>query len=386
MIYLDHAATTVPRDEARQALDRWLDPRSMVGNASSAHTAGRRARLAVEQAREQIAAALGASPADVVFTSGGTESDNLALKGLAWAAAERGRRHLVTSAVEHPAVLDSLRWLAEHDGFTLSVVPPQRDGRVDVERVLGGVREDTAVVSVMAANNELGAVNDVATLGRALRERGIAFHVDAVQAYATLDVDVSAWPVDALALSAHKFGGPGGVGVAYLRRGVPVVPLLHGGGQDRGVRSGTFAAALDAACAAAAVAAAAERSELKARLAVLAERLASAFTEVGGVRRNGPNDHAWRLPSHVHVSVQGVDAEALLFALDQAGLCVSTGSACHSGANKASHVLAATGLDDLASVRASLGWTTTSGDIDAAAAIFAEAVAKLRSVGGGGVA
>lgn len=385
MIYLDHAATTVPRDEARHALARWLDPQLGLGNASSAHAAGRRARLAVEEAREQIAAALGASPNDVVFTSGGTEADNLAVKGLAWAAAERGRRHLVTSAVEHPAVLDSVRWLAEHDGFTLTVVPPRRDGRVDVERVLAAVRDDTAVVSIMAANNELGAVNDIATLGSALRERGVACHVDAVQAYATLHVDVSAWPVDALALSAHKFGGPGGVGVAYLRRGVPIVPLLHGGGQDRGVRSGTFAAALDAACAAAATAAATDRSALNARLIVLADRLAAGFAAVGGVRRNGPGDPAWRLASHVHVSVQGVDAEALLFGLDQAGLCVSTASACHSGANRASHVLTATGLDDLASVRASLGWTTTKEDIEAAAETFAEVVGKLRAAGGGGV-
>ncbi len=385
MIYLDHAATTVPRDEARQTLDRWLDPSSELGNASSAHAAGRRARVAVEEARERIAGVLGAAPGDVVFTSGGTEADNLAMKGLAWAAAGCGRRHLVTSAVEHPAVLDSARWLAQHDGFRLTVVPAQRDGRVDVERVLAAVRDDTAVVSVMAANNELGAVNDVAALGRALRERGVAYHVDAVQAYPTLNVDVSAWPVDALALSAHKFGGPGGVGVAYLRRGVPVVPLLHGGGQDRGVRSGTFAAALDAACAAAAVVAAADRSSLTARLGVLADRLAAGFAEVGGVRRNGPSDPAWRLPSHVHVSVQGVDAEALLFALDQAGLCVSTGSACHSGTNKASHVLSATGLDGLASVRASLGWTTRPEEIDTAAGIFGEVVGKLRAAGGGGL-
>ncbi|MDQ3931385.1 MAG: cysteine desulfurase, partial [Actinomycetota bacterium] len=385
MIYLDHAATTVPRDESRAVLGRWLDPQAGLGNASSAHAAGRRARLVVEEAREQIAAALGASPNDIVFTSGGTEADNLAVKGLAWAAAERGRRHLVTSAVEHPAVLDSVRWLAQHDGFTLTVVPPQFDGRVEVERVLAAVRDDTAVVSVMAANNELGAINDVAALGGALRERGVSCHVDAVQAYASLDVDVTAWPIDALALSAHKFGGPGGVGIAYLRRGVPVVPLSHGGGQDRGVRSGTFAAALDAACAAAATAAAADRPTLRGRLRELAERLATGLMEVGGVRHNGPAEPDWRLASHVHVSVQGVDAEALLFALDQAGLCVSTGSACHSGANRASHVLAATGLDDLASVRASLGWTTTRDQIDAAVEIFAEAVRKLRAVGGGGV-
>ncbi|MBW3578616.1 MAG: cysteine desulfurase [Actinobacteria bacterium] len=385
MIYLDHAATTVPRPEARAALARWLDPDARLGNASSAHTAGQAARVAVEEARERIAQVLGASPADIVFTSGGTEADNLAVKGLAWAGAQAGRRHLVVSAVEHPAVLDSARWLAAGQGFTLTEVAPQRDGRVDVEQVLAAVRDDTAVVAVMAANNELGSVNDVATLGTALRDRGVRLHVDAVQAFATCQVDVAAWPVDGLALSAHKFGGPGGVGVAYLRRGVPVVPVLHGGGQDRGVRSGTFAAALDAACAAAVTAAAADRVAVHERLMALSARLAHGLLAITGVRRNGPADPACRLSSHVHVSIEGVDGEALLFALDRAGVCASTGSACHSGANRASHVLVATGLDDLASLRLSLGWTTTEDDVDAALSIIADAVAHLRAAGGGGL-
>ncbi|MDP9021115.1 MAG: cysteine desulfurase [Actinomycetota bacterium] len=385
MIYLDHAATTVPRPEARAALARWLHPDARLGNASSAHTAGQAARVAVEEARERIAQVLGASPADIVFTSGGTEADNLAVKGLAWAGAQAGRRHLVVSAVEHPAVLDSARWLASDQGFTLTEVAPQRDGRVDVEQVLAAVRDDTAVVAVMAANNELGSVNDVATLGTALRDRGVRLHVDAVQAFATSEVDVAAWPVDGLALSAHKFGGPGGVGVAYLRRGVPVVPVLHGGGQDRGVRSGTFAAALDAACAAAVTAAAADRDALHERLMALSARLADGLLAITGVRRNGPADPAHRLSSHVHVSIDAVDGEALLFALDRAGVCASTGSACHSGANRASHVLVATGLDDLASLRLSLGWTTTEDDVDAALSIIADAVAELRAVGGGGL-
>jgi cysteine desulfurase len=383
MIYLDHAATTVPRPEARDALARWLDVG--VGNASSAHAAGRRARLAVEEAREQVASMLGADPGEIVFTSGGTEADNLAVKGIAWAGADRGRRHLVTTAIEHPAVLDSVHWLAEHDGFTLTIVTPETDGRVDVGRVLDAVREKTALVSVMVANNELGAVNDIAALGEGLRERDVPFHVDAVQAFATLDLDLGAWPVDVLALSAHKYGGPGGVGVCYLRRGVAVTPLSHGGGQDRGVRSGTFAAALDAACGAATVAAASDRPALRSRLRDLTGRLADRLLEVDGIRRNGPTDPADRLSSHVHVSVAGVDGEALLFALDRAGVCVSTGSACHSGANTASHVLAATGLDDLASLRLSLGWTSTVAEVEKAAEIITETIADLRAVGGGSV-
>lgn len=384
MLYLDHAATTVPRPEARAALDRWLAPGT--GNASSAHEAGRRAREAVEDARERIATAIGAGPHEIVFTSGGTEADNLALKGLAWAGAERGNRHLVTTAIEHPAVLDAARWLAQRDGFRLDVVPAEADGRVDVERVLAVVGTGTAVVSVMTANNELGAVNDIATLGGELRGRGVAFHTDAVQAFPTLDVDVEAARVDAAALSAHKFGGPGGVGVCYLRRGLAVVPLHHGGGQDRGVRSGTFAAALDAACGAAVDAAVAERADLRTRLAGLTDALAGRLLDLGGVRRNGPADPAHRLASHLHLSIEGIDGEALLFALDRVGVCASTGSACHSGANRASHVLAAVGLDDLASLRLSLGWTSTRDEVERAGDRIAEQITALRAVGGGAVA
>ena len=385
-VYLDHAASTVPRPAAREALLRWVDPDGVAANASSTHGAGRAVRTAVEEAREQVAAALGAHPQDVVFTSGGTEADNLAVKGIAWAGAEEGRRHLLTTAVEHPAVLEAARWLADHDAFDLTIVPPDTDGRVDPGRVLDAVRDDTALVSVMTANNELGAVNDVATIGAALRERGVPFHTDAVQAFATLDVDVAAWKVDALALSAHKFGGPHGVGVAYLRRGVPVVPLLHGGGQDRGVRSGTFAAGLAAACGAAVQAAANDRSDLRRRLAALADRLAAGLTAVPGVTRNGPGEPDDRLCSHVHVSIDDVDGEALTFALDRAGVQVSAGAACGAGAQKASHVLAAAAIGGDAAVRFSLGWTSVEAHVDRAVEVFAATVLDLRRHAGGGYA
>jgi cysteine desulfurase len=382
-VYLDHAASTVPRPVAREALLRWLG--DQAGNPSSSHAHGRALRTAVEEAREQVAATIGAHPQDVVFTSGGTESDNLAVKGLAWAGMERGRRHLVTTTVEHPAVREPAAWVARHEGLELTIVPVEHDGRVDVGRVLSAVRPDTALVSVMAANNELGAVNDIAAIGAALRDRDVAFHTDAVQAFATVDVDVAAWQVDALALSAHKFGGPGGVGIAYLRRGVPVVALTHGGGQDRGVRSGTFAAALDAACGAAAAEAHASRAQLVSDLTRLSDRLAAGLTDLDGVRRNGPADPRWRLPSHVHVSIDGVDGEALTFALDQAGVCVSAGAACGSGAQKASHVLEAARIGGDAAIRLSLGWTSTDGDVDRALDVIVETVTKLRAVGGGGV-
>ncbi|MFP4235047.1 MAG: cysteine desulfurase family protein, partial [Nitriliruptoraceae bacterium] len=282
--YLDHAATTPPRPTARAALAAWLE----AANASASHLDGQAARAAVEQAREQAATALGCSPHELVFTSGGTEADNLAIKGVVWAARDRlrGVPHLVTTAVEHPAVLDPARWLAARGDVRLSVVPPGSDGRVEVERVLAAVQARTVLVSVMAANNELGSVNDVPALGAALRERGVPLHTDAVQAVATLDVDVAAWSVDALALSAHKIGGPQGVGVAVLRRGLPVVPLAHGGGQDRGVRSGTFAVGLDAACGAALTEAVAERAALRTRLGRLSDRLAAGLVALDGVTRS----------------------------------------------------------------------------------------------------
>lgn len=375
-LYLDHAATTSPRPEARAALDAWLE----AANASSTHLAGQAARGAVEEARESVAAALGCSPHEVVFTSGGTEADNLAIKGVVWAARERvrGVPHLVTTAVEHPAVLDPARWLAERGDVTLTVVPPRSDGRVEVERVLAAVRPDTVLVSVMAANNELGSINDVPALGIALRAHGVPLHTDAVQAVATLDVDVENWVVDALALSAHKVGGPQGVGVAVLRRGLPVVPLAHGGGQDRGVRSGTFAVGLDAACGAALTAAVADRPALRARLRGWTDRLAAEVVALDGVRRSGPADPALRLASHVHLLLDGVAPEALSLALDGAGVAASSGAACGAGAMKASPVLEACGLVGTP-LRLSLGWTTTEVEVDRAIDVLTDLVPRLRS-------
>jgi cysteine desulfurase len=376
---LDHAATTPPRPAARVALSRHLE----AANASSTHPAGQDARQVVEEARERVAQALGASPHEVVFTSGGTEADNLAVCGVVWAGARRRGHvpHLVTTAVEHPAVLAPARWLAERGDCRLTVVPPEPDGTVDVDRVLAAVEPDTALVSVMAANNELGAVNDVAHLAAALREREVPLHTDAVQAVATLDVDVEAWGLDALALSAHKVGGPQGVGVAVLRRGLPVEPLTHGGGQDRGVRSGTFAVGLIAACAAGVEEAVADRPALRERLRLLTDRLAAGLTALDGVQRNGPADPARRLASHLHVSFDGVDATALALALDRAEVAGSAGSACGSGAATASPVLEACGIVGTP-LRLSLGWTSTDADVDRALEVLTDLVPRLRAGGG----
>jgi cysteine desulfurase len=375
-ILLDHAATTTPRPASREALSTWLE----AANASSTHAAGQRARAAVEEAREQVAVALGCSPHEVVFTAGGTEADNLAVKGIVWAARERGhhRPHLVTTAVEHPAVLEPAQWLADRGEAEVTIVPPAADGTVPVERILDAVTDDTALVSVMAANNELGAVNDLAALGAALADRPAALHTDAVQAIATLDVDVRGWQLDALALSAHKIGGPQGVGIAVLRRGVPVQPLLHGGGQDRGVRSGTFAVGLDAACGAAVREAVTDRAELRTRLRQLSDRLAEGLLVIDGVRRNGPEDPARRLASHVHLSIDDVDPTALSLALDRAGLAASSGAACGAGASKASHVLEACGVTGTP-LRLSLGWTSTSDDVDRALDVLHDVLPALRA-------
>jgi cysteine desulfurase len=382
---LDHAATTPPRPEVLEVLHRWVGS----ANASARHLPGQASRRAVEEAREQAAAALGCGPHDVVFTSGGTEADNLAIKGIAWAAqrARGGPVHVITTAIEHAAVLEPARWLAERGDVELDVVAPRSDGTIDVDEVLALVRDGadgrppTVLVSVMGANNELGAINDVARLGGALRERRVSLHVDAVQCVATLEVSLERWSADALAISAHKIGGPQGVGVAALRRGVAVESLSHGGGQDRGLRSGTFAVGLIAACGLALERAAAERAVLRDRLTMLSDRLAAGVTAIDGVRRSGPADPGMRLASHVHVMVDGVDGEALALGLDAAGVFASSGSACSSGATTGSHVVDACGLEG-APLRLSLGWTSTVEEVDHTVTTLTDLVPRLRSGGG----
>ena len=380
-VYLDHAATTPLDPGVLAAMRPYLE--AEFGNPSSLHALGRAARAGVEAAREQVADALGVAPLEVLFTSGGTESDNQAVKGIAWAARDAGRgRHLVTTAIEHHAVLDSCRWLAGSAGFELTVVAPQPDGVVDPERLLAAVRTDTVLVSVMAANNELGTVQPLGVVGPALRERGVALHTDAVQAFGRAPLDVDGWGIGALALSAHKFNGPKGVGVLVLRRDLSAEPVLHGGGQERGLRSGTFNAAGIVGCGAAAALTAETMATQIPRLRALRDRLLGALLGVGGVTLNG--SATARLPHNANVAVEGCDGEALLLALDAAGVAASTGSACQSGAAEPSHVLAAVGAPaDRAHLRFTCGRTTTEQDVDAAAAAFTDCVKRLRDAGGG---
>jgi cysteine desulfurase len=380
VIYLDHAATTPIDPSVLAAMTPYLHEHH--GNASSTHAQGRAARAAVEQAREQVAEALGVSPLEVLFTGGGTEADNAAIKGIAWAARDAGRgNHLVTTQIEHHAVLETMTWLAEHQGFSLDVLPVQANGIVDAQRVLAAVRPDTVVVSVMAANNEIGTLQPVDAIGPLLAERGVAFHCDAVQSFGRAELHPGEWGISALALSAHKFNGPKGVGVLMLRRDVAAQPLLHGGGQERGVRSGTFNTAGIVGCGAAAALSAGSAATEIPRLRALRDRLLEELLAVDGVTLNG--DRGRRLPNNVNVAVAGCDGEALLLALDAAGVGVSTGSACQSGATERSHVLEAIGASaDQGHVRFTLGRTSTADDVATAAAAFTDAVKRLRDAGG----
>jgi cysteine desulfurase len=381
-VYLDHAATTPIDPGVLEAMTPFLVDR--FGNPSSLHSAGRAARQAVETAREQVAAALGVTPLEVLFTSGGTEADNAAIKGLAWAARDAGGgAHLVTTAIEHHAVLEAVEWLVARQGFTATVVPVAPDGVVDPEAVIAAVRDDTVLASVMAANNEIGTIQPLDVIGPALGERGVPLHTDAVQAFGRAPLALDEWGVGALALSAHKFNGPKGVGVLVLRRGLACEQLLHGGGQERGVRSGTLNTAGIVGCGAAARLTADSQPVEVPRLRALRDRLLGHLLRVQGVTLNGSAPH--RLPHNAHVAVAGCDGEALLLAMDAEGIAASTGSACQSGAAEPSHVLTAIGapLAGTAHLRLTCGRTTTAADVDRAGEAFAGAVERLRAAGGG---
>lgn len=378
MHYLDHAATSPLRPVAREA---WVEAAQSVGNPSSLHGDGRRARAVVEDARERIAAALGADPAEVILVSGGTEADNLALQGLWRGRGATGR--VVTTAVEHHAVLDTVRWLADAHQAEVVEVGADRSGLIDAaefEAALAGATLATA----MWVNNEVGAVQPVEALAARASEAGVPFHVDAVQAVGHLDVDFHALGAMTMAVSAHKLGGPVGVGALVARREAPLTPLLHGGGQERKVRSGTVDAAGAAAFAAALEEAVATRAEERVRIAALASRLADgirAHVPDAVVRGGGESGFA---PHIVHAVVPGASSETMLMLCDAAGLAVSSGSACTAGVVDRSHVLQAMGHspeESRSAVRFSLGWTSTDADVDAALAALPDVIARARAAG-----
>jgi cysteine desulfurase len=383
--YLDHAATTPLDPEVRAALLPWLG--ELFGNPSSAHGHGRRARAAVDDARDRVAAAAGCASREVIFTSGGTEADNLALRGVLerWGA-ERGR-HLVVSAVEHEAVLTTARGLAEAGRAELTVMGCDRAGRIDPAEVAGAVRPDTVLVSVMLANNEVGTVQDVPGIAAAVHARNprALVHTDAVQALGRLPLGLDALGVDLLSISAHKAYGPQGVGALVARHGVFPAAQVTGGGQERGRRSGTENVAGVVGFGAAAEVAERRRETAAPELSHLAGWLTDLLTEsVRGLEPTG--DPAARLPGLCSFVVSGCRSELLLAVLDELGVSASAGSACSSGAPVPSHVLTAMGFGDLAgsALRLSLGRSTTQALVDAVAGRVQMAVARVRA--GGGIA
>jgi len=381
-IYLDHAATTPIRTEVLETIHVHLA--ETFGNPSSIHRAGRSASVALQTARQTLAKLLNARPSEIIFTSGGTESDNAALLGIALARrATGGANRLITTAIEHKAVLETAQRLRDHFGFTLTVLPVDARGcvqRADVAAALGD-GQDVALVSVMLANNEIGVIQPVAEIGVLCRAYGVPLHTDAVQAGGKLSLDVAALHVDALSLGAHKFYGPKGVGLLYLRTGTPCWPLLTGGGQERGLRGGTENIPLIAAMATALELAEAERQPEAARQRALRDRLIGALLEtIDGVHLTGAPDT--RLDNHASFVIDGADAEGLLIALDLAGIAASSGSACTSGSNRPSHVLAALGLAEAqaaGALRFSLGRSTTAEDIDFVVEKLVEIVRRVRS-------
>ncbi|MCW1957699.1 MAG: cysteine desulfurase [Mycobacterium sp.] len=381
-VYLDHAATTPMHPEAIEAMTAAL---GSVGNPSSLHTAGRAARRRLEESRESIAARLGARPSEVILTAGGTDSDNLAVKGIFWARrdADPARRRIITTAVEHHAVLDAVEWLCGHEGAEVTYLDCEDDGSVTPAALRDALAThgDVALVTVMWANNEVGTIMPIRELSSVAAEFGIPMHSDALQAVGQVPVDFAASGLSALSLTAHKFGGPTGVGALLLGRDTACVPLLHGGGQERDVRSGTVDVAGAVAMAVAADIAVGSQVESAERLSVLRDRLiGSVLNTIDDVAVNGAAG-ARRLPGNAHFTFRGCEGDSLLMLLDANGIECSTGSACTAGVARASHVLLAMGADpDVArgSLRLSLGHTSTGADVDAALRVLPVAVERAR--------
>ncbi len=390
MTYLDHAATTPVLPEVVAAMSQAM---SMTGNASSLHSSGRAARRRVEEARESIAVALGARPSEVLFTSGGTESDNIAVAGIfrARRRADPARHRIIAAAVEHHAVLDTVEFLVEQEGATVSWLEVDDFGRVHADTLAAAIAEnpsDVAVISVMWANNEVGTVNPIRELAAVARGYGIPFHTDAVQALGQLPVDFTQSGTDALTVTGHKVGGPTGTGLLLLRREVPVVPLLHGGGQERGVRSGTLDVAGIVGLAVAVQNAVDHRAERAALYTELRDRLIGAVVALvpdvlvsGDPGQSLVDGAPSRLPGNVHFRFPGCEGDSLLMLLDANGIECSTGSACTAGVARPSHVLLAMGVDERAArgaLRLSFGHTSGPADVAAVAEVLGPVVERAR--------
>jgi cysteine desulfurase len=376
-IYLDYAATTPVRPEVVQAMSPYLT--EAFGNPSSVHSYGQEARVAVSEARQRVAALLNAGDEEIFFTGGGTESDNLAIKGVALASESKGN-HIISSAIEHHAVMETCHFLAKR-GFEITYLPVDRYGLVDPDDVQKAITDKTILISVMMANNEIGTIEPIAEIGRIARQAGVYLHTDAVQAVGHIPLDVNILKVDLLAMSAHKLYGPKGVGALYIRKGVKVVPLLHGGGQEKGRRSGTENIPGIVGLGIAAELAGREMDEEAERLTELREKLISGILEIPDSILNGHPTN--RLPNNVNVGVKYVEGESMLLNLDLEGICASTGSACSSASLEASHVLLAIGVPQEqahGSLRFSLGRWTTEQEIDRVLEVLPGIVTRLRNM------
>ena len=379
-IYLDHAATTPMIPEAVEVMTHEL---TRVGNASSLHASGRSARRVVEESREAIAAQVGAQPAEVIFTSGGTESDNLAIKGAVWAGIESGRRRVVTSAIEHHAVLDSVAWLGQSATAEVSYAPVDSDGRLNMSALTSTVDSETALVSVMWANNEVGALQPVRQIADLAAVHGAISHSDAVQAVGHVDVNFAASGLDLLSFTAHKLGGPYGIGALLARRELRLAPILHGGGQERDVRSGTLDVAAAAGFAAALDLAIKTRVQEEQRIRRLHRQLVNSVrAAVPWAIWYGPRAEEAHLPGIASIGFPGCSADAILMLLDAAGIDCATGAACSAGVSQPSHVLTAMGCSEAearSALRFSLGHTSTLADVLALAAALPEAVRRAKA-------
>ena len=380
-IYLDYAATTPTDKRVVEAMAPYWG--EIFGNPASPHAFGQEAHAAVEEARMGIAAFLGAKPAEIVFTSGGTESDNFAIKGVALANRKRGD-HIVTSAIEHHAVLESCHSL-KREGFRVTFLPVDGDGLVDPAAVTGAITDKTILVSIMHANNEIGTIQPIAEIGRLVRERGVYFHTDAVQSFGHLPLTAEELQVDLLSASAHKLYGPKGVGMLYVREGTRMVPFMDGGGQEKGRRSSTVNVPGVVGFGKAAALARASLAEEGARIAALRDRfIQGVFARIDGVRLNGHPTR--RLPNNINLAVEGVEGEGMVLSLDMLGIACSTGSACSSSSVETSHVLTAIGLPRNfvhGSLRFSLGRFTTEQEIDTVLETLPQVVKRLRSLSRG---
>ena len=373
-IYLDNSATTPVAPQVLEAMLPYFS--ELYGNASSLHGFGQEAHAALDESREAIAETLGADPSEIIFTAGATEADNLAIKGLAFA--NPGKRHIITTAIEHDAVLSTCRWL-ETQGREVTYVGVDANGRVDPRDIAKAIREDTLLVSVMAGNNEIGTIEPIEEIGEICREHGVLFHTDAVQAYGKISLPLEV--IDLLSVSAHKISGPKGVGLLYVRKGIKLTPVLHGGGHEKGLRCGTENVPGVVGVAAAARLAFSEMDEVVPRLRGYRERLIEVLTALPGTRLNG--DRTDSLPHVSNFSFAGIEGESLVMRLDEHGIATSTGSACSSPNLEPSHVLVAIGVPLTmahGSLRISTGRQTTSEEIDALLAVLPSVVKDLRAI------